>query len=169
MKRPISGNSPIKSEQSGLEGSADGGSLARSSSGRRSSASRRARRRAPSSAVSLDIAPSVIRNWKRHYEAGASTAVAASEEVVPASQLREADARTRELERALRGKTVEFEILRAAQGNNKMGMGRGPTHLRSLIAPEGCQWPPAGTLSPGGRAVLRPRGRTKPSRHKAER
>jgi transposase-like protein len=48
----------------------------------------------------LDIAPSVIRNWKRHYEAGATTAVAANEDVVPASQLREAYARIRELERA---------------------------------------------------------------------
>ncbi len=63
----------------------------------------------------LDIAPSVIRNWKRHYEAGASTAVAANEDVVPASQLREAYARIRELERALGRKTMEVEILRAAQ------------------------------------------------------
>src|SRR5438045_2937932 len=33
----------------------------------------------------LDIAPSVIRNWKRFAEAGATTAVQASEDVVPAS------------------------------------------------------------------------------------
>src|SRR6266581_7329224 len=38
----------------------------------------------------LDIAPSVIHNWKRFAEAGATTAVQASEDVVPASQLREA-------------------------------------------------------------------------------
>ena len=38
----------------------------------------------------LDISPSVIRNWKRFAEAGATTAVQASEDVVPASQLREA-------------------------------------------------------------------------------
>jgi transposase-like protein len=37
----------------------------------------------------LDIAPSVIRNWTRRAEAGATTAVAANEDVVPASQLRE--------------------------------------------------------------------------------
>jgi transposase-like protein len=30
----------------------------------------------------LDIQPSVIRTWKRHYEAGATTAVAANEDVV---------------------------------------------------------------------------------------
>jgi transposase len=63
----------------------------------------------------LDIAPSVIRNWKRFAEAGATTAVQASEDVVPASQLREAYAKIRELERALGRKTMEVEILRVAQ------------------------------------------------------
>src|SRR5437588_8001259 len=63
----------------------------------------------------LDIAPSVIRSWKRFAEAGATTAVQASEDVVPASQLREAYAKIRELERALGWKTMEVEILRAAQ------------------------------------------------------
>jgi transposase-like protein len=48
----------------------------------------------------LDIAPIVIRNWKRFADAGATTAVQASEDVVPASQLREAYAEIRELERA---------------------------------------------------------------------
>ena len=47
----------------------------------------------------LDIAPSVIRNWKRFADAGATTAVQASEDVVRASQLREAYAKIRELER----------------------------------------------------------------------
>jgi transposase-like protein len=61
----------------------------------------------------LDISPSVIRNWKRFAEAGATTAVQASEDVVPASQLREAYAKIRELERALGRKTMEVEILRA--------------------------------------------------------
>src|SRR5438128_12421796 len=62
----------------------------------------------------LDIAPSVIRNWKRFADAGATTAVQASEDVVPASQW-EAYAKIRELERALGRKTMEVEILRAAQ------------------------------------------------------
>src|SRR5882672_425650 len=48
----------------------------------------------------LDISPSVIRNWKRYAEAGATTAVQASEDVVPASHLREAYAKIRDLERA---------------------------------------------------------------------
>src|SRR5215831_15744637 len=63
----------------------------------------------------LDIYPSVLRTWKRFAEAGATTAVQASEDVVPISQLREAYAKIRELERALGRKTMEVEILRAAQ------------------------------------------------------
>src|SRR5688572_26370231 len=63
----------------------------------------------------LDISPSVIRNWKRYAEAGATTAVQASEDVVPASHSREAYAKIRDLERALRRKTMAVELLRAAQ------------------------------------------------------
>ena len=63
----------------------------------------------------LDIAPGVIRNWARRSEAGATTAVAANEDVVPASQLREAYARIRDLERLLGRKQMEIEILEAAR------------------------------------------------------
>src|SRR2546422_5685871 len=63
----------------------------------------------------LDIAPSVIRNWKRFAEAGATTAVQASEDVGPASQLPESYAEIRELERPVGRKTMEVEILRTAQ------------------------------------------------------
>ncbi len=63
----------------------------------------------------LDISPTVIRHWKRRYESGAVAAVKANEEVVPASELQAAQARIRELERALGRKTMEVEILRAAQ------------------------------------------------------
>src|SRR6266436_8663831 len=62
----------------------------------------------------LDIVPSVIRTWARRSEAGAATAVAANEDVVPASQLREAYSRIRELERLL-GRKMEIEILEAAR------------------------------------------------------
>src|SRR5712691_9526473 len=62
----------------------------------------------------LDIQPSVIREWKRRVEAGATTAVAANEDVVPASALREAQQRIRELERLLGRKQMEVEILQAA-------------------------------------------------------
>ena len=63
----------------------------------------------------LDIAPSVIRNWARRSEAGATTAVAANDDVVPASQLRDAYGRIRELERLLGKKQMEIEILEAAR------------------------------------------------------
>ena len=63
----------------------------------------------------LDIAPSVIRSWKRFAEARATTAVQAHEDVVPASHLREAYAKIREFERALGRKTMEVDILRAVQ------------------------------------------------------
>ena len=63
----------------------------------------------------LDIAPSVIRNWKRFAESGATTAVQANEDVVPTSQLREAYAKIRELERLLGRKQMEIEILEAAR------------------------------------------------------
>jgi transposase len=114
----------------------------------------------------LDIAPSVIRNWKRFADAGATTAVQASEDVVPASQLREAYAKIRELERALGRKTMEVEILRAAQeivkkrrrcaespgGDLAVADGdlRGPRDLpavRVLRGPATPRWP----LSAGGR------------------
>jgi transposase len=63
----------------------------------------------------FDVSPTVIRHWKRRYESGAATAVKANEDVVPASELQAALARIRELERALGRKTMENEILRAAQ------------------------------------------------------
>ena len=63
----------------------------------------------------LDIAPQVIRNWKRRFEEGATTAVGANDDVVPASELRSAQQRIRELERALGRKTMEVEILEAAR------------------------------------------------------
>ena len=76
----------------------------------------------------LDIQPSVIREWKRRVEAGATTAVAANEDVVPASALREAQHRIRELERLLGRKQMEVEILQAAQEVVKKGRGcaKGP-------------------------------------------
>lgn len=63
----------------------------------------------------FDILPAVIRDWMRRAEAGATTAIQANEDVVPASALREAQGRIRDLERALGRKTMEVEILRAAQ------------------------------------------------------
>ena len=63
----------------------------------------------------LDIQPSVVRQWKRRFEAGATAAVATNQDVVPVSALREAHQRIRELERLLGKKQMEIEILQAAQ------------------------------------------------------
>ena len=63
----------------------------------------------------LDIQPSVVRQWKRRFEAGATAAVATNEDVVPVSALREAHQRIRELERLLGKKQMEIEILEAAR------------------------------------------------------
>jgi transposase len=62
-----------------------------------------------------DISPQVSRNWKRRFEEGATTAVGSNEDVVPASELRAAQQRIKELERALGRKTMEVEILEAAR------------------------------------------------------
>src|SRR5690348_2718613 len=104
----------------------------------------------------LDIAPSVIRNWKRFAEAGATTAVQASEDVVPTSQLREAYAKIRELERALGRKTMEVEILRAAQEIVKK-------RRRCAESPRGDSLPPRRHLpGPADRAAHRVLSRARP-------
>ena len=63
----------------------------------------------------LAVSHSVVGRWKRLIEQGSEAAVAANGDVVPASKLREAEQRIRELERALGRKTMEVEILQAAR------------------------------------------------------
>src|SRR5262249_17568975 len=87
----------------------------------------------------LDIAASVIRSWKRFAEAGAATAVQAQEGVVPASHFGTPTPRSGNLS-ALGRKTMEVEILRAAQAVGKKrrrcaespggGRSSGDRHLR---------------------------------------
>jgi transposase len=67
----------------------------------------------------LGVEQSVLRRWKHLAEWGSATAVAANDEVVPASALRAAEQRIRELERALGKKTMEVEILQAARDEVK--------------------------------------------------
>ena len=57
----------------------------------------------------LDIQASVVRQWKRRFEAGATAAIATNEDVVPVSALREADQRIRELERPLGKKQMKLD------------------------------------------------------------
>jgi len=63
----------------------------------------------------LGIAPSVVRRWQRLSTEGSTAAVRADEDVVPASELRVAQQRIKELERALGKKAMEIEILQAAR------------------------------------------------------
>ena len=67
----------------------------------------------------LGIKRSVLAHWKHLDDAGATAAVRANEEVVPLSELRMAQARIKELERALGRKTMEVEILQAARDEVK--------------------------------------------------
>ena len=67
----------------------------------------------------LGIARSLVQRWKYLATKGAEAAVSSNDEVVPVSALREAQARIKELERALGRKTMEVEILRAARDEIK--------------------------------------------------
>ncbi|EIM5532572.1 IS3 family transposase [Salmonella enterica subsp. enterica] len=60
------------------------------------------------------IQPSLLFKWKKQYQEGSLTAVAAGEQVVPASELAAALKQVRELQRLLGKKTMEVEILKEA-------------------------------------------------------
>ena len=63
----------------------------------------------------LGISPSVLRNWMRLVEHGATAAVAAGEEVVPASRVRELEQQVKELQRLVGKQAMTIEILEAAR------------------------------------------------------
>lgn len=63
----------------------------------------------------LDVQRTVVGRWLRLAADATTTAVQRDEPVVPASALRAAESRIRELEQALGRKTLEVEILRAAR------------------------------------------------------
>lgn len=67
----------------------------------------------------LSVSPSVVRRWKHLAERGSETAMSANEEVVPIRELKAANERIRELERALGKKSLEVEILQAARDELK--------------------------------------------------
>jgi len=60
------------------------------------------------------ISPSQLFTWRRLAREGKFCAVKAGEEVVPASEYKQLNARVRELERLLGKKTMENEILKDA-------------------------------------------------------
>ena len=67
----------------------------------------------------LGVARSLLQRGKGLLTAGAETAVAANEDVVPASELRAAQQKIRELERLIGKQAVDLEILRAARDEVK--------------------------------------------------
>jgi transposase len=67
----------------------------------------------------LAVQPSVVRRWQHLSVKGSSAAVASNQEVVPIGELRAAQQRIRDLERALGKKTMEVEILQAARDEVK--------------------------------------------------
>ena len=60
------------------------------------------------------VAASQLFLWRKQYQEGSLTAVAAGEDVVPASELTAALKQVRELQRLLGKKTMEVEILKEA-------------------------------------------------------
>jgi transposase len=67
----------------------------------------------------LGISRSLLQRWKQLIAQGAETAVAANEDVVPASELKAALLKIRELERLIGKQAVDLEILRAARDEVK--------------------------------------------------
>ena len=63
----------------------------------------------------LEIQPSVLRNWVRLVERGGTAAVAAGEDVVPASRVRELEQQVRELQRLVGKQAMVIEVLEAAR------------------------------------------------------
>ena len=67
----------------------------------------------------LSVSPQLLRQWQRLSSEGSTAAVTANAAVVPLSDLRVAQARIKELERALGKKVMEIEILQAARDEVK--------------------------------------------------
>jgi transposase len=73
----------------------------------------------PGNSVSLvsrkyNISPSMVFQWRRYMEEGASKGIANEEELVPVSEVKKLEQRIRSLERMLGRKTEENEILKEA-------------------------------------------------------
>ncbi|HAX4744784.1 TPA: IS3 family transposase [Escherichia coli] len=78
-----------------------------------------------------DVAASQLFLWRKQYQEGSLTAVAAGEQVVPASELAAAMKQIKELQRLLGKKTMENELLKEAV---EYGRGKKVDSARALIA-----------------------------------
>lgn len=63
----------------------------------------------------LEVQPSVLRNWMRLVERGGAAAVAAGEDVVPASRVRELEQQVKDLQRLVGKQAMTIEVLEAAR------------------------------------------------------
>ncbi|HGX4347998.1 TPA: IS3 family transposase [Escherichia coli] len=77
------------------------------------------------------VAASQLFLWRKQYQEGSLTAVAAGEQVVPASELAAAMKQIKELQRLLGNKTMENELLKEAV---EYGRGKKVDSARALIA-----------------------------------
>ncbi|HHY7593755.1 TPA: IS3 family transposase [Escherichia coli] len=77
------------------------------------------------------VAASQLFLWRKQYQEGSLTAVAAGEQVVPASELAAAMKQIKELQRLLGKKTMENELLKEAA---EYGRGKKVDSARALIA-----------------------------------
>ena len=68
----------------------------------------------PETARRYGVAPSTLLQWKRVMDDATKKSLKANEQVVPKSELKQAETRIRELKRTLREKTMEAEILKQA-------------------------------------------------------
>ncbi len=63
----------------------------------------------------LEVQPSVLRNWMRLVERGGTAAVAAGEDVVPASRVRDLEQQVKDLQRLVGKQAMTIEVLEAAR------------------------------------------------------
>ena len=74
------------------------------------------------------ISPSLVFNWRRRMKEGQLTAIGADDDVVPASELKRAQAEIRQLQRILGKQAMHLEILKEAVtlGREKKLISRSP-------------------------------------------
>ena len=74
------------------------------------------------------ISPSLVFNWRRRMKEGQLTAIGADDDVVPASELKRAQAEIRQLQRILGKPAIHLEILKEAVtlGREKKLISRSP-------------------------------------------
>ena len=84
------------------------------------------------------IQPSLLFKWKKQYQEGSLTAVAAGEDVVPASELAAAIKQINQLQRLLGKKTMEVEILKEAveYAQSRKWIAHVPCYLRTRNSPD---------------------------------